>query len=290
MLADAIQYTQDHQTALLQDDRFAELLVHLGNRLLDADRVEQAVTQYQLALKLDPQLGAAHLNLAVARIKQRQFAAAEQSLVQAIRVRADDPRAHYQLGALLLQTQRLPQALEHLQRAAQLRPNDRQYRLALATAGAAAGNWSLAASQLEVALLADSRDAAAWAQLASIRLRQEQHAEAIRCFRQALGLRPDWPSALDSLAWLLATVPNSDLRDAAQAVQLAERACQLEGNPHPKRLDTLAAAYAAAGRFADAVRTAERAEQLARSGQQDRLAAGIAQRLKAYRAGRPLVP
>jgi spermidine synthase len=52
-------------------------------------------------------------------------------------------------------------------------------------------------------------------------------------------------------------------------------------------LDTLAAAYAAAGRFAEAVAAAERAVPLAESGGQAELARRIQSRLELYRAGRP---
>jgi len=38
---------------------------------------------------------------------------------------------------------------------------------------------------------------------------------------------PDSPRNADELAWLLATYPDSNLRDGAEAVRLAERACAL---------------------------------------------------------------
>jgi tetratricopeptide (TPR) repeat protein/thiol-disulfide isomerase/thioredoxin len=288
-LADAVQYARDHRQALLEDDQFSKLLVHLGNQLFVADQVEPAVEQYQAALQADPQLATAHLNLAVARIKQRRLGEAEASLREAIRCWPDYGQAHYQLGVLLLQTRRVQQALAPLARAVELRPNQRDYRLALATAAATMGDLSRAAEQLEVAITADDRDASAWAQLGSVRMRQGREADAIDSLQQALAHRPDWPLVLDDLAWLLATTRDPARRDAARAVQLAEQACRAETVPHPKRLDTLAAAYAAAGRFDDAVRTAEQALQLARRQQQTRLAEGIAQRLESYRAGRPLV-
>jgi tetratricopeptide (TPR) repeat protein len=289
-LSDAVQYAREHRQALMEDDQFGALLVHLGNELFAADQVEPAVEQYQAALEADPQLAAAHLNLAVARIKQRRLGEAEGSLRKAIGCRPDYGQAHYQLGVLLLQMRRVQQAVAPLARAVELRPNQRDYRLALATAAVTVGDLSLASEQLEVAITADDRDASAWAQLGSVRMRQGREADAIDCLQRALARRPDWPLVLDDLAWLLATTRDPARRDPARAVQLAELACRGESAPHPKRLDTLAAAYAAAGRFDAAVRTAEQALQSARQQQQTRLAEGIAQRLETYRAGRPLVP
>ena len=60
-----------------------------------------------------------------------------------------------------------------------------------------------------------------------------------------------------------ATAPDDALRDGPTAVTLAERACERTRQAVPMFLDTLAAAYAEAGRFADAVTTQERAVELA---------------------------
>ena len=65
--------------------------------------------------------------------------------------------------------------------------------------------------------------------------------------------------AANNLAWLLATHPDAELRDGAEAVRVAERMCEAVPAPPPVLLDTLSAAYAEAGRFDDALRTVDRA-------------------------------
>ena len=54
---------------------------------------------------------------------------------------------------------------------------------------------------------------------------------------------------MNNLAWLLATAEQAQFRNAAKAVELARRACELTKYRQPFLLDTLAAAYAAVGRF-----------------------------------------
>ena len=95
----------------------------------------------------------------------------------------------------------------------------------------------------------------------------------------------EW-SATNNLAWILATSPNPVLRDPEQAVRLLE-AVRREEETLPELLDTLAAAYAAAGRFEDAVRSADQALALAHH--QRELAAAIRERQTLYRSGRPYV-
>ena len=70
---------------------------------------------------------------------------------------------------------------------------------------------------------------------------------------------------LDELSWLLATYPDANSRDGAEAVRLAARACELTDRRVPALLATLAAAYAEAGDFPRAVAVGEEALTEARS-------------------------
>src|SRR5262249_43951722 len=98
-------------------------------------------------------------------------------------------------------------------------------------------------------------------------------------------LQPNDPDTLSNLAWVLATWPDATIRNGAQAVELAQRANQLSGGRHPMILATLAAAYAEAGRFADAISAAATALQLA---QADPVFCDVLRtQLKQYQAGSP---
>jgi Flp pilus assembly protein TadD len=92
---------------------------------------------------------------------------------------------------------------------------------------------------------------------------------------------------LNNLAWLLATSSETRIRDGARAVELAERAVHLERGDHPIIIATLAAAYAEAGRFPDAVKTARRALDLAFGSRNTDLADAIKAQLELYEASIP---
>lgn len=81
--------------------------------------------------------------------------------------------------------------------------------------------------------------------------------EAIPVYREAIALAPDDPAPRNVLAWILATSPDPDVRNAAEAVREAEKATELTDRENPDTLDTLAAAYAERGDFAGAVATAD---------------------------------
>ena len=70
---------------------------------------------------------------------------------------------------------------------------------------------------------------------------------------------------LDELAWLFATYPDSKSRDGAEAVRLAQHACDLTERKIPALVDTLAAAYAETADFPSAISAAKEALNRARA-------------------------
>jgi RNA polymerase sigma factor (sigma-70 family) len=82
-----------------------------------------------------------------------------------------------------------------------------------------------------------------------------EYDKAVADFNSALELDPDFSPAYNNLAWTLATCPQAALRNGQQAVQDATKACALSGWNNINQLDTLAAAYAEAGDFENAVKS-----------------------------------
>jgi len=88
------------------------------------------------------------------------------------------------------------------------------------------------------------------------------HKGEIADLDRALQLNPASASNYNSVAWFLATCPQGDLRDGKRAVQHATKACEMTNWKHGDYVDTLAAAYAEAGEFEQAVRREQEALQL----------------------------
>jgi tetratricopeptide (TPR) repeat protein len=96
--------------------------------------------------------------------------------------------------------------------------------------------------------------------------------EAIVHWQNALAAEPDSVDSLNNLAWVLATFPETWIRNGGGALALAKRANQLSGDKNPAILRTLAAAYAENRRFTEARVIAERGLQLANAQQNSALA------------------
>ena len=100
-------------------------------------------------------------------------------------------------------------------------------------------------------------------------------------------MAPDSSRALNGLAWILATDRSAQVLNGREAVELAERANELAGHKSAEAMTTLAAAYAAAGRFEQSVATARQAMDLARKAGQNEIVAANEKQLQFYRASRP---
>jgi tetratricopeptide (TPR) repeat protein/cell division protein FtsN len=83
--------------------------------------------------------------------------------------------------------------------------------------------------------------------------RQGDPGGAMRDYIQALNINPAYVEVFNNMAWIMATSPDSRLRDGHRAVAYAEKAVGHDGAPDINFLDTLAAAYAEDGRFDEAI-------------------------------------
>ena len=112
---------------------------------------------------------------------------------------------------------------------------------------------------------------------------------AMQHHREALNVDSNNPLVLNSLAWILATTSQPELRNGEEAVRLATKAVQLTDSRLPNFIETLAAAYAETGQFSKATQTVRTARILATLSNQPEEAAQIDKLLSLFAAGRAVV-
>jgi len=116
---------------------------------------------------------------------------------------------------------------------------------------------------------------------------EDKYNEAISDYESAIEADPSYARAYNALARLLATCPEDELRDGAKAVENATKACELTNWKNTDYLDTLAAGYAQAGDFDEAIKWQQKAIDLLVEGQHSRYQLEFEARLKLYGAGKP---
>jgi protein O-mannosyl-transferase len=149
------------------------------------------------------------------------------------------------------------------------------------------GRVDEAIAHYETALRINPTIASAHSNLGVALARKGREHEAMAHYQQAANLQPDNATFQNNLAWLLATSADGSLRDGKRAVELAQDANDLSGGTEPSVLDTLAAALAEAGRFAEADAVAQNALKLAQARGQKDLVDELRRQLKFYEAGQP---
>ncbi len=202
--------------------------------------------------------------------------------------------AEYNLGEALTRAGNQDAAAAHYLKALAMTPNrveaqynsQEQAHFNLGLIYRLQGKWPEAAAQFRACLREDPNLPNAHHALGGVLLAMGRTAEGIREEREALRLNPDDAASLTRVAWLLATQPDAQFRDGAEAVRLAGRARDLTNGRDARSLAALDAAYAEAGRFAEAIAAAQQTLASAQAQGQTNLAAEAKTRLKLYEAGK----
>jgi tetratricopeptide (TPR) repeat protein len=275
----------EYNEALRLRPDFDAAHVMVGLLLNKEQKYDQAVAHYQAALKANPESAAAQSDWGMALAKQGHWQESIDHYEEALRLDPTLAEAHNNLGIDYLQSGRLADGIRELRATLKLDPQDEESRLNLGQALNQEEQWTEAAELLKP--LAGSRPSDFKTQfqygLALEHLGQTR--EAMSQYAAALLKNPDYPEALQHLAWIAATDAKPELRNGGQAVELAAHACELTDQKRSSMLLTLAAAYAEAGRFGEALATLGKADALVKAQGQHGLKAEAGRLRAAFESG-----
>jgi len=199
-------------------------------------------------------------------------------------VTPDNSSAQFTLGLGFEHAGDTNRALTCYRAAKMSAPGDFQNRRSLASLLAKQGQFAAAEAEY-VSLLADEpTEYQDHLGLAGLLAAQGRADESVFELNETIRLNPDCVEALNNLAWALATSPRAEIRDGPRAVTLAQHACELTQFQKTIYIGTLAAAFAAAGKFDDAIATAQRACDLAAKNGETNLLQRNQELLARYRA------
>jgi tetratricopeptide (TPR) repeat protein len=224
----------------------------LAQVLLARGQLDEAIQNYRTVLSAEPGNGGAYLNLGIVLQRKGRTGEALEHFTKGAHLCLPDADTRFNFGLALLETAHPVEAAAQFRAGLRLRPAESRmhYRLAVALS------------------------------------QQHKLQEAAIQYRETLRLAPEFADALSGLAWILASAPGAELRNGAEAVKLAERACGLSVDPEPSVLVTLAAAYAEAGDFSKAVEISKRARERALARGEQEYATRAEESTNLYAAGR----
>ncbi len=280
---------QEYRSALSVDPLDGPARCNLGRLLAKQGKQEVALSVYREAVRLRPGYVRFHVELGNLLNKKGDAKAALTALEEALKLDPDYPGLRHDLAVVLLKSGKPGEAAIQLQRVLLDEPDNAGLHNQLGRAMAATGNKVVAADEFSRAIYLEPSNASYRANLGLAYEELGRPAEAIAQYRECLKIESRNPPVLNALAKLLSTSSDATVRDGAEAVRWAERLRDMIGPRHPARpeaLDTLAAAYAEAERFREALDTARQAIESANANKLRDLASEIRKRLALYQAGR----
>ena len=275
----------EYRRAAQLEPSLAKAHVNLGVSWQRLGKVDEAMAAFREAVRLDPKLAVAQMNLGVFEANAGRRDEAERRYRAAVQSDPTLTMAHLNLGVVLQDNGRLAEAAGAYREAVRLNPDLAEAHLRLGKTSALQGQLTEALDAYRQAVRADPRLLIARVRLAAVLNELGRTGEAIAAYREVLRMDSELPMAQNSLAWILATHHDPIHRDGEQAVRLAEQAARSTQFERTGVLDTLAAAYAEAGRFEDAVRTVKQAIDLARSRGNSQAVAELESHLSFYQQG-----
>jgi tetratricopeptide (TPR) repeat protein len=250
---------------------------------LQAGKLDRAAQHLSEVVRLRPASASAAYNLGTVRLRQSDLSAAKALFERSVSLDPDYANAYRSLGVLAQQNGRAEEAMTFYRKAIALAPGDATARYNTGVLLHAQGRIADALAEYREAGRLDPGLADARYGVAVI-LKQEGRTRESRAeYREALRIRPEWTSVLLELAWDLTSAADTTRDDVREAIQLAQRAAAVRQTP--AALDVLAAAFAAAGDFDNAVASCRKALSILESSAAPGIEAALRRHLAWFEQG-----
>ena len=264
--------------------------VHLirGKLALESKRYQEAAAEFRKAVAARPDSLPAHLNLGAALTQTGDLKGAAAEFEAALRIDPPNTIAHYNLAVLLANENKHEQAIAHLRSVFEVDPNDMGARFLFAQELLKSGHSEEALAEFSRIVQVGPDNEEALLEQVKILVRKKQYAQALNGLEKAHAQFPEKGKTIVMLAYLLATSPQTDLRNGARALELAQLVYNLTGAVEHGVL--VAMALGELGRCSEAAEWQRKLIAAAEQSQQTDLLTKLRAGLKQYEAGPPCRP
>jgi tetratricopeptide (TPR) repeat protein len=275
------------EESLRQNNKFTEAHYNLALALGMQKKYDDAVKHLAVVLALDSSYPDARNTLGRIYLKQGKNNEAIECFTKLLPLKKNMEELHYNLAAAFSQQGKYDESIKHFSAVLDMNSNYLDAREKMGNVLLAAGKTDEGIAYLNEVLPNSADKWNIYSNLGTAYLLQGKTELAIQSWKKAVKIKPDDVRNLNNLAWLLATRDNVSTEDINKSIEFAQHACELTEYKKPQFLDTLAAAYAAAGKFPDAIVAAEKALNAARAEGKEDMARDIQSHLECYQTSQP---
>ncbi len=232
----------DFQISLKHDPSRWKAKQNMGVVLAMLERREEALQAFSEVIELNPKFPGAYFNRAAIYSEFGENSQAISDLSTVLQLDPQDAEAYHRRARLRMRGMEFENAIADFRKAAELAPKQLDYLVDYADACQSASRWK----------------------------------DALIAYKQVLTREQENLRALQNSAWLLATCPDPQFRDAKTALAVMQRVKSNGESRDYQILDVEAAAKAAAGDFAAAASLAMESARNAPSNERDEIEARAA--------------
>lgn len=260
------RFTQAIDSGELSQENLSIAYYNRGNAWSNKGKYNRAIADYTKAIEIDPEYADAYHKRALAWKKKGNYKKAVADYKKAANEYRKD-------------------SIATITRVIEIDPKNAEAYFYRGNVWYDKGDYNNAIADYTQAIEIDPQYAKAYNKRGLAWENKGDYNSAIADYTKTIEIDPKEADAYNKLAWLKATCPDGNYRDGVRAVECAKKAVELKETYYT--LGTLAAAYAEAGRFQDAIKTQKRAREKLKEEDYEKKLAECEERLASYKAGNP---
>ncbi|OQX27135.1 MAG: hypothetical protein BWK80_06860 [Desulfobacteraceae bacterium IS3] len=255
-----------------------------GDAYYDKGEYDKAVDDYSKAIEINDQNDQAYMKRGNTYFNKGDYDNAIDDYSKVIEINQKNDMAYLNRGIAYSNKGEYEKAIYDYSKAIEINDQNDMAYILQGDAYNNKGEYDKAVDDYSKAIEINPKNDTAYINRGNAYYNKGEYDKAIDDYNKAIEINPKNDRGYNGISWLLATCPDAKYRNGAKAIEFAKKAIELNPNIYEFG-DTLAAAYAEAGQFDEAVKAQEKTIEML--GEKIKDIPEFKERLNLYKVGKP---